>query len=134
MRVPSASPQLKFGRDDELILSGRGRRVHGRSIRWIEGSPKFWQANKPFVLSMNAPSHHRRNKFAWIAGLVFFVCGVAVNVANANDYYVHPTGVGGAFTRLQAAINAVPAGSLANRTNIFIVPGTCGDDGFRPPI
>src|SRR3972149_1493965 len=73
---------------------------------------------------MNAPYHHPRNKFAWIAGLVFFVCGVVVDVANANDYYVHPTGVGGAFTSVQAAINAVPAGSLANRTNIFIAPGT----------
>lgn len=44
--------------------------------------------------------------------------------AVADDYFVNPTGAGGAFTSVQAAINAVPAGTAANRTNIFIAPGT----------
>lgn len=57
------------------------------------------------------------------AGALFLAMLFAVQASRANDYYVHPSGAGGAFTSIQAAINAVPAGTQANRTNIFIAPG-----------
>jgi pectinesterase len=44
--------------------------------------------------------------------------------ARGNDYFVNPTGANGAFTTVQTAINAVPAGTAANRTRIYIAPGT----------
>ena len=62
-----------------------------------------------------------------------FTCGGVVALclaalasprASANDYYVNPSGAGGAYTSVQAAINAVPVGTAANRTRIFITPGT----------
>jgi pectinesterase len=75
----------------------------------------------------------------WWLGRVFFgaawyaaclLCGIA---ASANDYFVNASGANGAFTSIQAAINAVPAGTAANRTNIFIAPGiyteTAGANG-----
>lgn len=43
--------------------------------------------------------------------------------AYADNFYVNPTGAGGAYTSIQAAVNAVPAGTALNRTNIFIAPG-----------
>lgn len=43
--------------------------------------------------------------------------------ARAGDFFVNPTGANGAFTSIQAAVNSVPAGTAANRTNIFIAPG-----------
>ena len=50
-------------------------------------------------------------------------------VAAANDYFVDPTGAGGAFTSIQAAVNAVPAGSAAiaqARRQTMAVPGLIG--------
>jgi pectin methylesterase-like acyl-CoA thioesterase len=55
------------------------------------------------------------------------LCAVGMlNIAPAvaSDYFVNPTGANGAFASIQAAISAVPAGTAANRTNIFIAPGT----------
>ncbi|MBX3427528.1 MAG: hypothetical protein KF688_17750 [Pirellulales bacterium] len=51
------------------------------------------------------------------------VLGVASGALRAADLYVNPTGAGGAFTSIQAAVNAAPAGTAANRTNIFVAPG-----------
>src|SRR5262245_4348510 len=59
--------------------------------------------------------------------LLLLGLGVIIAIAtttHANDYFVNPTGAGGAFTSVQAAINAVPVGTAANRTRIFIAPGT----------
>ncbi|TWT35956.1 Exo-poly-alpha-D-galacturonosidase precursor [Posidoniimonas corsicana] len=42
---------------------------------------------------------------------------------DAVDLYVHPTGANGAYTSVQAAVNAAPPGSESNRTNIYIAPG-----------
>ena len=64
----------------------------------------------------------RYGVFASIA-MVFLGHLIASN-ACANDYFVNPSGAGGAFTSVQAAIDAVPAGTAGNRTNIFIAPGT----------
>jgi hypothetical protein len=51
----------------------------------------------------------------------------------ADNFFVNPTGAGGAFTSIQAAVTAVPAGTALNRTNIFIAPGvyteTSGSNG-----
>lgn len=58
-----------------------------------------------------------------MASLVLAGALIWSSTAHADDYYVHPTGAGGAFTSIQAAINAVPAGTAGNRTNIFIAPG-----------
>jgi hypothetical protein len=55
--------------------------------------------------------------------MLFAHCTLASPVARANDYFVNPTGAGGAFTSIQAAITAVPAGTAGNRSNIFIAPG-----------
>jgi pectinesterase len=56
-----------------------------------------------------------------------------VGIVYANDYFVNPTGADGAFTSVQTAIDAVPAGTAANRTNVFIAPGvyteTTGSNG-----
>ena len=41
-----------------------------------------------------------------------------------TNYFVNPTGANGAFTTIQAAINAVPAGTSSNRTRIYVAPGT----------
>lgn len=41
-----------------------------------------------------------------------------------TDLFVDPTGAGGAYTTVQAAVNAAPAGSASNRTVIHIAPGT----------
>jgi pectinesterase len=60
---------------------------------------------------------------ALIVGLVVASILLQFRLAGANDYFVDSTGAGGAFTTIQAAINAVPAGTAANRTNIFIAPG-----------
>jgi pectinesterase len=70
---------------------------------------------------MNQARMHSRNVAAML-----LVAAVALGVqqtARADDYFVNPTGVGGAFASIQAAINAVPAGTALNRTNIFIAPG-----------
>ena len=60
---------------------------------------------------------------ALIAATLVAQCILISHVARANDYFVNPTGAGGAFTTIQSAINAVPAGTAGNRTNIFIAPG-----------
>lgn len=41
----------------------------------------------------------------------------------ASNLYVDPTGANGAYTTVQAAINAAPAGTSSNRTVIHIKPG-----------
>ena len=45
------------------------------------------------------------------------------SLCQAADFFVDPTGANGAFTSVQAAVNAVPAGTALERTNIFISPG-----------
>jgi pectinesterase len=55
---------------------------------------------------------------------VVFLAHWIASSASGNDYFVNPSGAGGAFTSIQAAIDAVPAGTSGNRTNIFIAPGT----------
>ena len=61
--------------------------------------------------------------FAYVGGFLVLFGGARIETALANDYQVNPSGAGGAFTSIQAAINAVPAGTAANRSNIFIAPG-----------
>jgi pectin methylesterase-like acyl-CoA thioesterase len=69
-------------------------------------------------------------RIIWIVAVA--VAGIDC-VAQANDYFVDPNGTNGAFTSIQSAINAVPAGTATNRTNIFIAPGeyteTSGSNG-----
>jgi pectinesterase len=60
---------------------------------------------------------------ACAAAMVGALMAIASSAVYAADYFVNPTGAGGAFTSIQSAINAVPAGTAANRTNIFIAPG-----------
>ena len=56
--------------------------------------------------------------------VTFCVVALAAGRAAANNYYVDPSGANGAFTSVGAALAAVPAGTAANRSNIFIKPGT----------
>jgi pectinesterase len=42
----------------------------------------------------------------------------------ATNLYVNKTGASGAYTTVQAAINAAPVGTASNRTIIYIAPGT----------
>jgi pectinesterase len=44
--------------------------------------------------------------------------------ARATDYYVDPSGENGAYTTIQAALDAVSGQSPSNRANVFIAPGT----------
>lgn len=67
----------------------------------------------------------------WGSMLLVFV---SMNgICKAADFYVNPTGADGAFTSIQEAVNAVPAGTSAERTNIYIAPGvyteTTGTNG-----
>lgn len=56
---------------------------------------------------------------------VFFSALVlAASAHAATNLYVDPTGANGAYTTVQAAINAAPAGTASNRTIIYIAPGT----------
>jgi pectinesterase len=48
-------------------------------------------------------------------------CAASVEAASL---YVNPTGANGAYSTVQAAINAAPAGTASNRTIIYIAPGT----------
>lgn len=69
---------------------------------------------------------HREIRRFSLVGAILAAMGalmVAAQPSLANDYFVNPSGAGGAFTSIQAAINAVPAGTAGNRTNIFIAPG-----------
>ncbi len=43
--------------------------------------------------------------------------------AAAENYYVDPAGANGAFTTVQAAVDAVTGATELNRANIFIAPG-----------
>ncbi|MFL6542681.1 MAG: pectinesterase family protein [Chthoniobacterales bacterium] len=51
------------------------------------------------------------------------VLAVAIATAAASDYFVDPAGANGAFTTIQAAVDAVSGQSELNRANIFIAPG-----------
>src|SRR3954447_24903313 len=51
------------------------------------------------------------------------VLAVAIATAAASDYFVDPAGANGAFTTVQAAVDAVSGQSELNRANIFIAPG-----------
>jgi hypothetical protein len=44
--------------------------------------------------------------------------------AEAENYYVNPSGAHGAFSAVQAAVDAVTGATELNRANIFIAPGT----------
>jgi pectin methylesterase-like acyl-CoA thioesterase len=70
---------------------------------------------------MNQASRPTRDVAA--VALAAIVAIVLQRTAWADDFFVNPTGAGGAFSSIQAAINAVPAGTALNRTNIFIAPG-----------
>ena len=48
-------------------------------------------------------------------------CAASVEAASL---YVNPTGANGAYSTVQAAINAAPVGTASNRTIIYIAPGT----------
>ncbi|MEY4487613.1 MAG: pectate lyase, partial [Verrucomicrobiota bacterium] len=54
-----------------------------------------------------------------VLGLLAAPCARAV-----TNLYVNPTGASGAYTTVQAAVNAAPAGTSSNRTIIYIAPGT----------
>jgi pectinesterase len=54
----------------------------------------------------------------------FIALGLSfATIAHATSLYVSKAG-GGAYTTVQAAINAAPAGTSSNRTIIYIAPGT----------
>jgi pectinesterase len=55
---------------------------------------------------------------AFAAALTF------AGAASAASLHVNPTGANGAYTSVQAAINAAPVGAPGNRTIIYIAPGT----------
>ena len=65
----------------------------------------------------------RSGQVTHILALAGALMAIASQAASAADYFVNPTGAGGAFTSIQAAVTAVPSGTAANRTNIFIAPG-----------
>lgn len=69
---------------------------------------------------------------AWLA-LVWL--GFAAPTS-AADYRVDPSGAGGAYTSIQAALNAVAGQSAANRANIYIAPGTYNEsfDVSKPHV
>jgi pectin methylesterase-like acyl-CoA thioesterase len=48
---------------------------------------------------------------------------LATSAYATTDLYVNPTGASGAYTTVQAAVNAAPAGAASNRTIIHIAPG-----------
>lgn len=48
----------------------------------------------------------------------------AASASAATNLYVNKTGANGAYTTVQAAVNAAPAGTASNRTIIYIAPGT----------
>ncbi|MFL6583672.1 MAG: pectinesterase family protein [Chthoniobacterales bacterium] len=54
--------------------------------------------------------------------MLFLLLGVPIT-AGATDYFVNPAGANGAFTTLQAAVDAVTGQTELNRANIFISPG-----------
>lgn len=49
---------------------------------------------------------------------------IVASARASTDLYVNTTGSGGAYTTVQAAVNAAPAGTASNRTLIHIAPGT----------
>lgn len=55
---------------------------------------------------------------------VFLLLGATASVHAATNLFVNPTGANGAYTTVQAAVNAAPAGTSSNRTIIYIAPGT----------
>lgn len=56
---------------------------------------------------------------------IFFTLALAAaTAAHATTLYVNKTGSGGAYTSVQTAINAAPAGTTNSRTIIYIAPGT----------
>jgi pectinesterase len=62
-------------------------------------------------------------------GVVFlsnlaFIWGSLAAVARADDHVVDPSGAGGAFKTVQAAIDNAAAGTAGQRTRILIKPGT----------
>jgi Pectinesterase len=55
------------------------------------------------------------------AGLIVFALPGGVR---ANDYFVDPSGAGGAFLTVQSAVDAVTGQTEINRANIFLAPAT----------
>lgn len=54
-------------------------------------------------------------------------CALLLSVsrnAQASDYFVNPSGAGGAFVNVQSAVDAVVGQTEVNRANIFIAPAT----------
>lgn len=48
----------------------------------------------------------------------------ALQKGQATDYFVDPSGTGGAFINIQSAVDAVTGQTTTNRANIFIAPAT----------
>jgi pectinesterase len=59
-----------------------------------------------------------------ILKLITVLLAATAASASAATLYVNKTGSGGAYTSVQAAINAAPAGTASSRTIIYIAAGT----------
>lgn len=57
----------------------------------------------------------------WLTGVLFFLISGSVQ---AVDYHVDPSGSGGAYTTIQAALDAVVGQNPFHRANLLIAPGT----------
>jgi len=60
------------------------------------------------------------------AAATLWICAIALSLqssASARDYFVNPSGAGGAFPTVQSAVDAVAGQAEADRANIFIAPG-----------
>lgn len=64
-----------------------------------------------------------RSAKEWLFTCLLCVLASDLQTARADDFYVNPIGGSGVYTTIQSAMDAVPAGTPSNRTNIFVAPG-----------
>jgi pectinesterase len=78
-----------------------------------------------FVLAPPSPLLHFNYNSMKIITSLFLTLTLAATCASATtNLYVNKSGANGAYTTVQAAITAAPAGTSNNRTIVYIAPGT----------
>jgi hypothetical protein len=99
--------------------------AHGHSVNFAKARRDVASSIRRVALERRLDMHEQglRYRGVYFVGAVALCVAAGATTATAADFFVNPTGAGGAYTSVQAAINGVPAGTAASRTNIFIAPG-----------